>query len=70
MKRKPTSIERSEELAELRKENRLSPDLLFRDPSLLGFLGLKDTYAEKDLEAAILRECCRTTRRASLPACG
>ena len=28
----------------------------FRDPYLLDFLGLRDTYAEKDLEAAILRE--------------
>ena len=29
---------------------------MFRDPYFLDFLGLKDTYAEKDLEAAILRE--------------
>lgn len=29
---------------------------MFRDPYLLDFLGLKNTYAEKDLEAAILRE--------------
>lgn len=29
---------------------------MFRDPYLLNFLGLKDTYAEKDVEAAILRE--------------
>jgi len=27
-----------------------------RDPYLLDFLGLKDTYSERDLEAAILRE--------------
>lgn len=40
----------------LREENRLTPDLVFRDPYFLDFLGLKDTYAEKDLEAAILRE--------------
>ena len=44
------------ELKELREENRLTPDLVFRDPYFLDFLGLKDTYAEKDLEAAILRE--------------
>jgi predicted nuclease of restriction endonuclease-like (RecB) superfamily len=31
-------------------------DLVFRDPYFLDFLGLKDTYSEKDLEAAILRE--------------
>ncbi len=29
---------------------------MFRDPYVLDFLGLRDTYAEKDLEAAILRE--------------
>jgi predicted nuclease of restriction endonuclease-like (RecB) superfamily len=44
------------ELAQLREEDKLTPDLVFRDPYLLDFLGLKDTYAEKDLEAAILRE--------------
>lgn len=44
------------ELQTLREEDRLTPDLVFRDPYLLDFLGLKDTYAEKDLEAAILRE--------------
>ena len=30
--------------------------MIFRDPYLLDFLGLKDTYQEKDLEKAILRE--------------
>lgn len=44
------------ELKKLREEDKLSPDLVFRDPYLLDFLGLKDTFAEKDLEAAILRE--------------
>lgn len=44
------------ELQQLREEDRLTPDLVFRDPYLLGFLGLKDTYSEKDLESAILRE--------------
>ena len=44
------------ELKQLREEDKLTPDLVFRDPYLLDFLGLKDTYAEKDLEAAILRE--------------
>lgn len=46
----------SRELKALREEDKLTPDLVFRDPYLLDFLGLKDTYAEKDLEAAILRE--------------
>ncbi|MCL2640412.1 MAG: PDDEXK nuclease domain-containing protein [Phycisphaerales bacterium] len=44
------------ELKQLRSEDQLTPDLIFRDPYLLDFLGLKDTYAEKDLEAAILRD--------------
>ncbi len=44
------------ELKQLREEDKLTPDLAFRDPYFLDFLGLKDTYAEKDLEAAILRE--------------
>jgi predicted nuclease of restriction endonuclease-like (RecB) superfamily len=45
-----------QELRALREEDELTPDLIFRDPCLLDFLGLKETYAEKDLEAAILRE--------------
>ncbi|MEA3222190.1 MAG: YhcG family protein, partial [Thermodesulfobacteriota bacterium] len=44
------------DLAALREEDRLTPDLVFRDPYFLDFLGLKDTYSEKDLETAILRE--------------
>ena len=34
----------------------MTPYLVFRDPYLLDFLGLADTYCERDLEAAILRE--------------
>ena len=45
-----------QELKSLRDEDKLTPDLVFRDPYFLDFLGLKDTYSEKDLEAAILRE--------------
>lgn len=44
------------ELDALRNEDRLTPDLVFRDPYFLDFLGLKDRYLEKDLEDAILRE--------------
>src|SRR5262249_31084785 len=40
----------------LRNEDRLTPDLVFRDPYFLDFLGLADSYSEKDLETAILRE--------------
>ncbi|MCD4774010.1 MAG: PDDEXK nuclease domain-containing protein [Bacteroidales bacterium] len=45
-----------QELKELREENKLSPDLVFRDPYFLNFLGLEDRYSEKTLEDAILRE--------------
>lgn len=55
LSRKPEELARRE-LAALRDEDRLSPDLVFRDPYVLDFLGLKDTYSEKDLETAILRE--------------
>lgn len=44
------------EIQQLKNEDILTPDLIFRDPYLLDFLGLKDTYQEKDLEKAILRE--------------
>lgn len=43
------------ELATLR-DGQMTPDLVFRDPYLLDFLGLSRVYSEKDLEAAILRE--------------
>ncbi len=44
------------DLALLQNESKMSPDLFFRDPYILDFLGLKDTYSEKDLENAILSE--------------
>ncbi|MFL5384369.1 MAG: YhcG family protein [Longimicrobiaceae bacterium] len=44
------------ELEALRDEDRLSADLVFRDQYFLHFLGLKDSYSERDLESAILRE--------------
>jgi len=40
----------------LKKENKMSTDLFFRDPYILDFLDLKDTYSEKDLESAIISE--------------
>ena len=45
-----------QELQTLRGENRVSPELIFRDPYLLDFLNLKDAYSEKNLEDAILKE--------------
>jgi predicted nuclease of restriction endonuclease-like (RecB) superfamily len=55
LSKKPEKLIR-QELKELRDRDRLTPDLVFRDPYLLDFLGLKDSYSEKDLESAILRE--------------
>ena len=53
--KKPDSVIRNE-LASLRKEVKLTTDLVFRDPYVLDFLGLKGSFQEKDLEAAILRD--------------
>lgn len=55
LSKKPEDLIRAE-LAELRERDAMTPDLVFRDPYVLDFLGLSDTFAEKDLEAAILRE--------------
>src|SRR5258707_76960 len=55
LSKKPAKL-MAAELKKLRDEDKLSLDLVFRDPYLLDFLGLKDTYAEQDLEAAVLRE--------------
>ncbi|WP_428223461.1 PDDEXK nuclease domain-containing protein [Flavobacterium sp.] len=52
---KPDELIKSE-LAQLKSAQKLSPDLIFRDPYVLDFLGLKDTYSEKDLEDSILFE--------------
>jgi len=55
LSKKPAVLAK-QELAALREEDKLTPDLVFRDPYFLNFLGLKDTYNEKDIEAAISRE--------------
>ena len=55
LSKKPAELAK-QELAALRDEDTLTPDLVFRDPYLLDFLGLRDTFGESDLEAAILRE--------------
>jgi predicted nuclease of restriction endonuclease-like (RecB) superfamily len=44
------------ELKSLDKEQKVSPDLVFKDPYFLDFLGLANTYSEKDLESSILAE--------------
>jgi predicted nuclease of restriction endonuclease-like (RecB) superfamily len=55
LSRKPDELIQTE-LEALRETNQLSPDLVFRDPYFLDFLGLKDQFQEADLEAGILRE--------------
>ena len=40
----------------LRDEDRLTPDLVFRDPYVLDFLQLHDSFYEADVEQAILRD--------------
>ena len=55
LSKKPEPVVRSE-LDALRQDDHLAPDLVFRDPYILDFLGLAGAFHEKDLEAAILRE--------------
>ena len=55
LSKKPEQLAKAE-LQKLRTEDKLAPDLVFRDPYFLDFLGLNDRYIEKDLEDAILRE--------------
>lgn len=44
------------ELKILNETGQITPELVFRDPYFLDFLGLKDTYSEKDFETAIVVE--------------
>jgi predicted nuclease of restriction endonuclease-like (RecB) superfamily len=44
------------EISHLRAGGQMTPDMVFRDPYMLDFLGLPDGYSERDLEAAILRD--------------
>jgi len=51
-KKPETTIKK--DLEHLQNRNQMTPDLTFRDPYFLDFLGLKHTYSENDLETAIL----------------
>lgn len=51
--RKPDETIKNE-IVELTEERKMSLDMFYRDPYMLDFLGLKDTYSEKDLENTIL----------------
>lgn len=55
LSRKPDELLTSE-LAALRDQGVLGPNLVLKDPYVLDFLGLRDRYLEKDLEDAILCE--------------
>lgn len=55
LSKKPAELIKKE-LALLKSEGTVTPDLVFRDPYVLNFLGLKDTYSESDLETAILNQ--------------
>ena len=53
--KRPTAVV-VDTLEALRDEDRMSPDLVFRDPYVLDFLRLPADFSEAELEAAILRE--------------
>jgi predicted nuclease of restriction endonuclease-like (RecB) superfamily len=53
---KKPEVQIAQELSDLRANGQITPDLVFRDPYMLDFLGLPDGYSEKDLESAILRD--------------
>ena len=44
------------DLEKLHETGTVTEDLVFRDPYLLDYLGLHDSYSERDLESAILAE--------------
>ncbi len=45
-----------QELKDLKDNKKLTPDLVFKSPYFLEFLNLKDSYSEKSLEDAVLKE--------------
>ena len=53
LSKKPAELIK-QEIAAAREQDRITPDLVFRDPYFLNFLGLRDTFSERDLEEAIL----------------
>ncbi len=53
--RKPEETIRRD-ISRLMEQDKMSLDLFYRDPYVLDFLGLRDTFSEKDLENAILTE--------------
>lgn len=55
LSKKPEELIRHE-IEIIRDSDKVSTDLILKDPYILDFLDMKDRYLEKDLEDAILRE--------------
>ena len=55
LSKKPEAIAKNE-VDVLRRDGKISPEVIFKDPYILEFLNLKDRYLEKDLEDAIMRD--------------
>ena len=53
--RKPEEVIK-QELEQLKNDNTLNPDLVFRSSYFLDMLGLSDVFSEKDLETAIVTQ--------------
>jgi predicted nuclease of restriction endonuclease-like (RecB) superfamily len=48
-----------QELRQLKEQQHITSDIVFRDPYILDFLGLSDAFSEMDLESAIIIELQR-----------
>jgi predicted nuclease of restriction endonuclease-like (RecB) superfamily len=55
LSKKPAKLLKKE-IQVLKAKGTVTPDLVFRDPYVLNFLGLKGSYTEKDIESAILNQ--------------
>jgi predicted nuclease of restriction endonuclease-like (RecB) superfamily len=55
LSRKPDELI-AQELSQIETSGAVTEDFVFRDPYILEFLDLKDTYSEKDLETAVLAD--------------
>ncbi len=62
LSRKPAKLAEME-LTQLREEDKLTPDLVFRDPYFLDFLGLKGAYSEQKLHDAVKLAQARLANR-------
>lgn len=51
LSKKPAALI-EQDLSALRQDGEVPPDLVFKDPYFLDFLGLRDTYSEKDLDSS------------------